>query len=660
MDLSLTNTLPCMINERTFYVQKGSTILQACEQSGFLIPRFCYHDRLSIAGNCRMCLVQLDKVAKPVASCALEVSPGMKIYTNTAIVKKAREGVMEFLLANHPLDCPICDQGGECDLQDQALVFGNDRGRFYEVKRSVSDKDWGHLIKTVMTRCIHCTRCQRFSSELSGQTEIAMVGRGSKSEITNFLGNLVKSEVSGNVIDLCPVGALTSKPYSFTARPWELSRNEGIDLSDSLGSNLSFHVVQQRVVRVLPVLHQRLNEEWLSDRARFVYDGFRLQRLTTPVFCQDTGVINVSWSGALFSQLFLVGPFFSFSAILGELSVQAAFSLKKLLSYSSGVSPALFGSDQRSSFTVQPTYDTVFSSDFVIIVGTPLKRDLPLLLLRLRLEQSRRDFTVLTFGCNDLGVKSINSGAGLKDLVLFLHGKHDYSYLLRKAKKPAFIISQSFEGFGFSFLQYVRNLCLKANPATLFMPLPSAGSSLNNGAEAGVVMPIPFLPIPKVFYSLFVNTAPVQLNNLHGAELFCYIGSYGFDSLIRPNSTLLPVLNSLESTSYHMNLEGRLQVSRRVLGGISGRGLDSLIALLITIITVSLPKPDVGLDLVKNSVTFSSTSFPLSTVKNISSIPFFGAVSSIYQTSAATYVSPLLLKSARLQRSLETSSFPSL
>ncbi|MBL8687419.1 MAG: (2Fe-2S)-binding protein, partial [Alphaproteobacteria bacterium] len=224
----------CTINDRVYHVSRGSTILKACEQSGLMIPRFCYHDRLTIAGNCRMCLVQLDKAVKPVASCALEIAPGMKIFTNTSLVKKAREGVMEFLLANHPLDCPICDQGGECDLQDQALVFGNDRGRFYETKRAVVDKNWGHLVKTVMTRCIHCTRCQRFSTELSGQSEVLMVGRGSKSEISNFVSKLVKSEVSGNVIDLCPVGALTSKPYAFTARPWELTKVNSIDLSDSL------------------------------------------------------------------------------------------------------------------------------------------------------------------------------------------------------------------------------------------------------------------------------------------------------------------------------------------------------------------------------------------------------------------------------------------
>jgi NADH-quinone oxidoreductase chain G len=654
-----TNTLPCIINERTFYVSKGSTILQACEQSGFLIPRFCYHDRLSIAGNCRMCLVQLDKATKPVASCALEVSSGMRIFTNTAIVKKAREGVMEFLLANHPLDCPICDQGGECDLQDQALVFGNDRGRFYETKRSVSDKDWGHLIKTVMTRCIHCTRCQRFSSELSGQVEIGMVGRGNKSEITNFLGNLVRSEVSGNVIDLCPVGALTSKPYAFTARPWELSRNDGVDLTDALGSSLSFHVVHQRVVRVLPVLHQRLNEEWLSDRARFVYDGYRLQRLAVPAYVSDDQINSLSWSTALFSALFSIGPFFSFLALFGELSVQSAFFLKKLTSFSSFDKKFVsLDDDQRGSFTVHPSYDSIFSSDLVIIAGVPLKRDLSLLLLRLRLEQNRRDLPILTFGCSDFGLKTTSVGATFVDLLSFFYGKHTNSSLLKRAKSPVFVVAGSFSGFGSNFLTYVRALCVRANMRTIYVPVPSAGVSLNSAAEVGSITPASFLPLSSSFSSLFLNSTPTQIKGLVGTESSFYIGSHGFDSLIRPNLLLLPVLNSLESSSYYLNIEGRLQLSRRVLTSIQGKSMENVLVLLLTLFT-NTPFKSLGLDLEKNSATCFSGHVSLLQLKTVSPVSFFSSVYSFYQTVPVTYVSPLLLKSARLQRTVDCLSFPS-
>jgi NADH-quinone oxidoreductase chain G len=375
VEKTLSN-ISCTINDYPYQVLAGSTILKACEQSGLLIPRFCYHDRLSIAGNCRMCLVQLDKAAKPVASCALEVSLGMKIYTNTSLVKKAREGVMEFLLANHPLDCPICDQGGECDLQDQALIFGNDRGRFYETKRAVVDKDWGHLIKTIMTRCIHCTRCQRFSTELSGRPEILMVGRGSKSEISNFIMNLVKSEVSGNVIDLCPVGALTSKPYAFTARPWELRKVYSIDLTDSLHSSLVYQIGKQRILRVLPVLNKELNEEWLADRSRYSYDGFRLQRIAQPFAIDQDSMETLEWEVAFLGLLFQVGPFFGLSALLGELSLQSSYLAAKLETFSTN---EILDNDQRSTYFLNSKYVDLPRSDLIVLVGTDLKRELPLL-----------------------------------------------------------------------------------------------------------------------------------------------------------------------------------------------------------------------------------------------------------------------------------------
>jgi NADH dehydrogenase (ubiquinone) Fe-S protein 1 len=264
-------------------VMEGQTIMQACEEAGVKVPRFCYHERLSIAGNCRMCLVELEKAPKLVVACAMPVMEGMKIKTDTPAVKKAREGVLEFLLVNHPLDCPICDQGGECDLQDQVMVYGSDRGRFKEYKRAVEDKPVGPLVQTIITRCIHCTRCIRFTAEVAGTGELGTVGRGAQIEVGTYIDRVLTSELSANIIDLCPVGALTSKPFAFTARNWELTSMESIDPTDAVGSHLRVDVRGAEVVRMSPRLCEEINEEWISDKARYCYDGVKYQRLTHPL-----------------------------------------------------------------------------------------------------------------------------------------------------------------------------------------------------------------------------------------------------------------------------------------------------------------------------------------------------------------------------------------
>jgi len=287
------------VNGKEVEVSAGCTVLQACEVAGIEVPRFCYHDRLSIAGNCRMCLVEVEKSPKPVASCAMPIMPGMKIKTDSPMVRKAREGVMEFLLANHPLDCPICDQGGECDLQDQSIVFGSDRSRFREYKRTVEDKNLGPFVKTAMTRCIHCTRCVRFAAEVAGVEDLGTTGRGNAMEIGTYVPKFFDSELSGNVIDICPVGALTSKPYAFTARPWELDHVESVDVHDAVGSNIRIDIRGVEVMRVLPRLNEDINEEWLSDKSRFAYDGLKYQRLDTPFVRKQGQLVPVDWPQAL-------------------------------------------------------------------------------------------------------------------------------------------------------------------------------------------------------------------------------------------------------------------------------------------------------------------------------------------------------------------------
>src|SRR5210317_1215939 len=288
--------LKLKVNNIDVEVEEGLTVLQACEKAGVEIPRFCYHEKLSIAGNCRMCLVEMEKSPKPVASCAMPVAEGMNIKTNTAFVEKARKGVMEFLLANHPLDCPVCDQGGECDLQDQSMFYGIDKSRYKENKRSVPEKNMGPLIKTQMTRCIHCTRCVRFATEVAGVPELGAIGRGESMEITTYLEKTLASELSANVIDLCPVGALTSKPYAFTARPWELNKTESIDVMDAVGSNIRVDSRGAQVLRVLPRLNEEINEEWISDKTRYAIDGLRRQRLDKPYARGRDGRLHpVSW-----------------------------------------------------------------------------------------------------------------------------------------------------------------------------------------------------------------------------------------------------------------------------------------------------------------------------------------------------------------------------
>ena len=322
-----------IINDKEIEFDSGMTVLQACELADVEIPRFCYHEKLSIAGNCRMCLVEMEKSAKPIASCAMPAAEGMKIKTNTPMVEKARKGVMEFLLANHPLDCPVCDQGGECDLQDQSMYYGLDKSRFVENKRQVKDKYMGPLIKTQMTRCIHCTRCVRFATEVAGVQEIGAIGRGENMEITTYLEKSMMSELSANVIDLCPVGALTSKPYAFEARPWELKKTESIDVMDAVGSNIRVDTYNWEVKRILPRMNNDINEEWISDKTRYSCDGLLKQRLDVPYIKRNNKLEKSNWDEAislLIEKIKSVNPS-EIAAHIGDMvNLENSLAFKKL------------------------------------------------------------------------------------------------------------------------------------------------------------------------------------------------------------------------------------------------------------------------------------------------------------------------------------------
>ncbi|KAL2649725.1 hypothetical protein R1flu_017853 [Riccia fluitans] len=432
-------------------IAKGMTVLQACEVAGVDIPRFCYHPRLSIAGNCRMCLVEVEKTPKPVASCAMPALPGMKIKTTTPLVKKAREGVMEFLLINHPLDCPICDQGGECDLQDQSMVYGSDRGRFIEAKRSVVDKNLGPLVKTVMTRCIQCTRCVRFASEIAGVQDLGVLGRGGAEEIGTYVERLMVSELSGNVIDICPVGALTAKPSAFTARSWELKSTESIDVSDAIGANIRIDSRGPEVMRILPRLNEEVNEEWISDKARFAYDGLKRQRLNEPLIRSADGQLEpVSWARALKTvaeAALKVNPD-QMAAIAGKLSdAEAMMALKDLMNRLGCERLWVEGNgedtvaDLRSNYLVNSTIAGLENTDACLLVGTELRIEAPLLNHRLRKAVRNLRAKVGVVGPEtELHFKAEHLGNNAEVLASIAEGKHPFAQTLSKAKFPSIVV----------------------------------------------------------------------------------------------------------------------------------------------------------------------------------------------------------------------------
>jgi NADH-quinone oxidoreductase subunit G len=438
------------VNDVEVEVEDGSTVLHACEAAGVEIPRFCYHDRLSIAGNCRMCLVDMERAPKPIASCAMPAGDGMVIRTDTDRVKKAREGVMEFLLINHPLDCPICDQGGECDLQDQAMGYGLDGSRFSENKRAVDNKHMGPLISTVMTRCIHCTRCVRFATEVAGVPELGAIGRGESMEITTYLEKTLASELSANVIDLCPVGALTSRPYAFAARPWELNKVETIDVMDALGSNIRVDARGAQVMRVLPRLNEDINEEWISDKTRYAIDGLRRQRLDKPYARGRDGRLHpVSWDEALKSlatALRKAKPN-AIGAIAGnQADAESLYALKSLMTRLGSPNldcrqdGAKIGGN-RAGYLFNSTIAGIDDADALLIIGSNPRIEAAVLNARIRRNWLSSRMPVAVVGPKvDLTYDADFLGQDPAILDALADGSHKFAAKLKKAKRPMIII----------------------------------------------------------------------------------------------------------------------------------------------------------------------------------------------------------------------------
>ena len=440
------------IDNQEIEFENGMTVMQACEQAGSEIPRFCYHEKLSIAGNCRMCLVEMEKAPKPIASCAMPAADGMVIKTDSDVVKKARKGVMEFLLINHPLDCPICDQGGECDLQDQAMYYGFDKTRYEENKRAVQNKNMGPLVKTIMTRCIHCTRCVRFSTEVAGVDDIGLLGRGENAEITTYLEKTIDSELSGNVIDLCPVGALTSKPYAFKSRPWELNKTETYDVFDGIGSSIRIDTRGKKVLRALPRINEETNEEWISDKSRFAIDGLSRQRLDTVYIKKGGKLEKSSWDDAISkiekelikrdkkNTIMLSGKFTDietiysskkFNEILGSNYFDCRFD------------NAQFIENSPDSYKFNSTIQEIESADAILLVGSNPRWEAAVLNARIRKAYIENNCKIALIGPKiDLTYNYTHLSDSLEHINK-LTDKTDFGKILKDSKNPLIIIGTS-------------------------------------------------------------------------------------------------------------------------------------------------------------------------------------------------------------------------
>lgn len=558
-------------------VEAGTTIMQACEEAGAEIPRFCYHERLSVAGNCRMCLVEVENAPKPVASCAMPVAPDMVVSTTSDTVKTAREGVMEFLLINHPLDCPICDQGGECDLQDQALGFGGDASRFEDNKRAVENKNMGPLVKTIMTRCIHCTRCVRFAQEVAGVPEIGAIGRGEDMEITTYLEASLDSELSGNVIDLCPVGALTSRPYAFTARPWELRKTETIDVMDALGSNIRVDMRGREAMRIMPRNHDDVNEEWLSDKSRFVWDGLNTQRLDRPFIRRDGKLVPASWDEAFdLVESKLKGKGDKTAAIAGDLvCAEGQFALKGLMDAleSPHVDCRQDGakiSGPRGNYLFNASIAGIEEADALLLIGSNPRLEAPVLNARIRKRYLAGNFPIASIGeAVDLTYKAEFIGAGADTLADLLAGKQSFADTLKNAENPMIIVGQGAltRDDGAAVLASAIELAEKTGAS--FNMLHTAAARVA-GLDLGLVPGEGGFDVAAMQEAAqsgaLENVILYGADEIAGASLgnafVVYIGSHGDRGAHRAD-VILPAAAYTEKQATYVNTEGRAQMTEQ-------------------------------------------------------------------------------------------------
>ena len=571
--------LKLKVNNIDVEVEEGLTVLQACEKAGVEIPRFCYHEKLSIAGNCRMCLVEMEKSPKPVASCAMPAAEGMNIKTNTAFVEKARKGVMEFLLANHPLDCPVCDQGGECDLQDQSMFYGLDKSRFNENKRQVPEKNMGPLIKTQMTRCIHCTRCVRFATEIAGVPELGAIGRGEDMQITTYLEKAMQSELSANVVDLCPVGALTSKPYVFEARPWELKKTESIDVMDAIGSNIRVDTYGWEVKRILPRINENINEEWISDKSRYACDGLLNQRLDTPYVKYNNKFEKASWDEVfnIIKSKFNNTDKNKICGLTGDLvNMETLYIFKEFFNKTLGSQNVesrndhiYLNAEKRENYLFNSSINGIEESDFIFLIGTNPRYEATILNARIR----------KSYVQNKTKIISLNNVGDLTYPYEFLDGKinnikeisedsHKVSKLIKEAKKPLIVFGQSafksksakyiFEAMK-NFLNKNNKISNEWNSLNVISDNASTVGSLDLGlykTTDGSNKVLEDLNNNKfeIVYLLGLDSFQFKKKN----EFIIYQGSHG-DKGAEIADIILPGAAYTEQNGYFTNLEGKLQ-----------------------------------------------------------------------------------------------------
>ena len=562
----MTTMRTIVIDDNEIEVDSAMTLIQACEQAGIEVPRFCYHERLTIAGNCRMCLVEVvGGPPKPAASCAMQVRdlrPGPEgqppvIKTNSPMVKKAREGVMEFLLINHPLDCPICDQGGECDLQDQAMAYGVDFSRFREAKRASTDLDLGPLVETHMTRCISCTRCVRFTTEVAGIAQMGQTGRGEDSEITSYLGETLNSNLQGNIIDLCPVGALTSKPYAFTARPWELTKTETIDVMDALGSNIRVDTKGREVMRILPRNHDGVNAEWISDKTRFVWDGLRRQRLDQPYLRENGKLRPATWPEALQAAAAAISGK-NLVGLIGDLvPVEAGFALKNLVEGLGGavecrVDGAKLPALNRSGYVGSASIEDIDAADEIYLIGCNPRLEAPVLNARIRQAWTKGADVKLVGQAVDLTYDYALIGADRAALAKL-------SKTAKSATAPLFIIGMGalMEADGAAVLGHA--MALAEDTGGKLMVLHTAASrvgmlDIDATCEGGVSAA---LGSAEVVFNLGADEVEIA-----AGPVVIYQGSHGDRGAHRAD-IIFPSAAYTEENGLFVNTEGRPQLAVR-------------------------------------------------------------------------------------------------
>ncbi len=568
--------LKLKVNDVEVEVEEGLTVLQACEKAGVEIPRFCYHEKLSIAGNCRMCLVEMEKSPKPIASCAMPAAEGMVIKTNTTKIEKSRKGVMEFLLANHPLDCPVCDQGGECDLQDQSMFYGIDKSRFKENKRAVPDKNMGPLIKTQMTRCIHCTRCIRFATEIAGVPELGAIGRGEDMQITTYLEKSIQSELSGNVIDLCPVGALTSKPYVFEARPWELKKTETIDVMDAVGSNIRVDTYDWEVKRVLPIINEDINEEWISDKTRYACDGLLSQRLDTPYIKYNNKFEKASWDEVfkIIKSKIQNTDKDKIAGFVGDLiNMEASYIFKEFLertidtkNYESRSSDLFVDSSKRENYLFNSTINGIEESDLILLIGTNPRFEATMLNARIRKAYLKNKVKIVSLSdLGDLTYPYQSLDGKTQTIKNIFENKNELSKYIIEAQKPMIIFGESFlKSKSAEFLSNsLKNFLLSNNKFTddwsplNFLPSDAATvGSLDLDIIDKKNALIKNLIDNKFDLVFLMGQDNLKFNKKN--EFVIYVGSHG-DNGAELADIILPGAAYTEQSGHYTNLEGKVQ-----------------------------------------------------------------------------------------------------